>query len=82
MQMVFIRECINVKEMLIKEAQEAAQKPVAYKSLKPHERNFVRSIVWIAEQSGLTDEEIIIGMRNVLLYLEGNLRRLRQAGKL
>ena len=69
-------------EMLIKEAQEAAQRPVAYKSLKPHERTFVRSILRIADQSGLTDEEIIIGMKNVLLYLEGNLRRLRQAGNL
>jgi hypothetical protein len=67
---------------LIKEAQEAANKLVAYKSLKPHERTFVRAIVRITEQSGLTDKEIILGMKNVLLYLEGNLRRLRQTGKL
>jgi hypothetical protein len=45
-------------EMLIKEAQEAAQKPVAYKSLKPHERTFVRSIVRIAEQSKWQPEDV------------------------
>ena len=69
-------------ERLVREAQEAALKPLLYRSLQPHERILVRSIMRIAEQSGLTNDEIIIGTKNVLLYLESNLRRLRQAGQL
>ncbi len=68
-------------ERLIREAQEAACKPMAFKDLKPHERAMVGAIGVVGEQNCLTDAEMVSGMKNVLTYLLRNLKRTNEGSR-
>ena len=65
-------------QSLIQEAQQAARKPMTFKDLKPHERAMVKAIGVVGERTYLTDEEMMNGMKQVVAYLENNLKRLNE----
>lgn len=71
----------NHVQSLIQEAQEAASKPMTFKDLKPYERAMVQAIGMVGEQTCLTDDEMVSGMKQVVAYLESNLKRLNEGRK-
>lgn len=65
-------------ESLLREAQEAATKPVTFKDLKPHERAMVKALGRVGAMNYLTDAEMVSGFKNVLAYLESQLALANQ----
>jgi hypothetical protein len=54
---------------------------MTFRNLKPHERAMVQAIGMVREQTCLTDEKMVSGMRLVLAYMESNLKRLNEGRK-
>lgn len=68
-------------ERLIREAEEAACKPMAFKDLKPHERAMVKALGRVGALNYMTDVEMVSGFKNVLTYLLSNLKRMNEGSK-
>ena len=68
-------------EGLIREAEEAAKKPIAFSDLLPHERAILRSLSRTWNHCCLTDAEGLRAYRRVLAYLEGGMKRVYEGQK-
>lgn len=68
-------------EGLIREAEEASKKPIAFTDLLPHERAVLRALSRVWDQSCLTDAEGLSAYRRVLAYLEGSMKRVYEGQK-